>query len=122
MTTTLAGSAEAEATPEAPLAPNGWFGSPDYTHMSNLPGYDIINAGADSVSMPRNTAWMLLAILGVVVAGIIAFFISKHNLLIAVLVGAVFLAMAGTQELINWWYVGIYLIFAISFSFKAITR
>ena len=122
MTTTLAGSTTAEATPEAPAAPNGWFGSPDYTHMSNLPGYDIINAGADSVSMPRNTAWMLLAILGVVVVGIIAFFASKHNLLIAVLVGAVFLAMAGTQELINWWYVGIYLIFAISFSFKAITR
>jgi hypothetical protein len=122
MTTTLAGSTTAEATPSAPLAPNGWFGSPDYTHMSNLPGYDILNAGADSVHMPRNTAWMLLAILGVVVAGIIAFFVSKHNLLIAGLVSAVFLAMAGTQELISWWYVGIYIIFALSLSFKAITR
>lgn len=122
MTTTWAGSAAVAATPEAPAAPNGWFGSPDYTHMSNFPGYDVINAGADSIQMPRNTAWMLLSILGVVAAGVITFFISKHNLLISVLVSAVFLAMAGTQELISWWYVAIYLIAALSLSYKAITR
>lgn len=122
LVTTLAGSATVGATPEAPLAPNGWFGAPDYTHMSNMPGYDLINAGADSVSMPRNSAWMLLAILGAVGAGVIAFFLTKHNPLIAVLVSAVFLAMSGTQGLISWWYVGIYLIAALAFSFKAITR
>jgi hypothetical protein len=90
--------------------------------MSNFPGYDIVNAGADSVHMPRNSAWMLLAILGVVGVGVVAFFVSKQNLVIAVLVSAVFLAMAGTQELISGWYVGIYLIGALSFSYKAITR
>ena len=122
MCTTLAGSAEAGATPEAPDMPSNWFGSPDYTNMDDAPLYDMWNAVADSMEMPRNSFWMLLTILNIILISFIFFFISKGNLIVAVGASAVCMAAAGAIELISFWYVGIYLIAAIALSYRAVTR
>lgn len=122
LVTTLAGNASTALTPSAPDMPNSWFGSPDYTNAQNLPLYDMWNAFADSISMPRNTFWMLLSIITVIFISFVVFFLSKGNLLIAVGVSAVCLAAVGTMELISWWYVGMYLLIAIGLSYRSIAR
>ncbi len=122
LVTTFAGDSTPDLTPEAPTAPSGWFGSPHYQNMANMPFYDLNNAIADSIHMPYNTFWMGWAISVVVLGGIIMWFLTKKNTLIAILTSAVLMALFGTAELISWWYVGIYLIGAIALSYKAIVR
>jgi hypothetical protein len=72
--------------------------------------------------MPYNSFRMGWAIINVVVGGMIFFFITNKNTLIAILVSAVLMALFGAAGLISWWYVGVYIIIAVAFSYRAVAR
>jgi len=77
MVTTLAGGAEGEALP-TPTEPNRWMAAPNYENLSGLPiVYDAVNNAADTIEMPRATAWMILAIVGAFSMAIFFYSVTK---------------------------------------------
>jgi len=75
----------------APPEPGGWFTAPDYTKMSEMPLYDQINIFADSLSIPRNTFWLLDSILLSILIGSIALFLAQSLTAGAIVLTAVLL-------------------------------
>jgi len=45
--------------PDAPTAPNWWFGVPLGTRMVHWPGYSTVEAGASGWGIPSSTAWLI---------------------------------------------------------------
>lgn len=73
-TTLLAGIAD--WTADTPELPTGFSQDPDYTAFSGLPGYGGINSLADTMAVPRATAWLIIQfaiIMGLTIAiGLVA--------------------------------------------------
>jgi hypothetical protein len=62
--------------------PTNWFLKTDYTSMSNLePFYGTINSMATYTNMPKDTVWMIVAIMFSVALGFLGFAIGKGSLL-----------------------------------------
>ncbi len=59
---------------ETPTAFTNFFADPDYTRMENLePIYSGINGVADAFGTPRNTVWMLGALLLLSIISVVAY-------------------------------------------------
>jgi hypothetical protein len=96
--TTLAGS-DVDVDIAAPVEPTNWFLDVDYTTQSNMPFYSTINNIADSVNVPRSTAWMMSGMF-VATVGAFAIYRWKKSLLGASLVLMVLLGLVSAQKLI----------------------
>jgi len=108
MATTYAGADEG-ASPAAPTTPDNWWGSPDYTKLSTLAGYSLVNALADDYSIPRNTMWLII-ILGLIM-GIGLFIYSVSNSTIGALITVgIFIVMASIAQLLPLWFIAAYCI------------
>lgn len=78
MITSSAGEVDVSEGLPTPEEPTRWMAAPNYENLSELPLiYDAINAAADTVEMPRETAWLMFAILLSVGAGIFIFTVTK---------------------------------------------
>ena len=86
--------------------PSGWFQSPDYTGLSGLgPIYKLVNDGADSMEMPRGTAWLLIAITLSTIAGLLTLW-KTHSLAGAIIVLLLCLAFGWGIGIIPMWIPG----------------
>ena len=72
--TTLAVGTQEGDSMETPTAFTNFFADPDYTRMENLePIYSGINGVADAFGTPRNTVWMLGALLLLSIISVVAY-------------------------------------------------
>jgi len=103
MTTTLASGVGGESL-ETPGEPSRWMAAPDYTNLSGLPVvYDAVNDVADSMEMPRETMWMLLAIALAAGAGILFYGVSGKKAFVGLIVMVIALAFGWTVKIVPFW-------------------
>lgn len=103
MITTLGTPAGTDTMPTPPT-PTQFYQSPDYTKMSNIPFYGIINWWADSFEIPYNTLWLICAIIVAVAAGIFTYWKSQKVFLSCIVV-AVMTGLASFMELLPLWLI-----------------
>jgi len=91
-----------------------WVYETDISGLSRLPFYGIINAMADSYSMPHETLWIILAFIFPIAGAIIAYTtIPSGNYLIAIVVLVVGLVMGVIMGILAGAFVVLYVIIAI---------
>ena len=118
MTTTFAAEAAADEISLTPDTPTRMYGEPNYTNLSNLPiVYDIVNNFSDSISMPRETAWLLIAIFSSLGFGVFIYLITKGKLLIALIALILVFAWWWAVEIVAWWILGLALISTVAIGF-----
>jgi len=100
-------------TPSAPDIPTGWWETPDYTVLSDLPMYSIVNDLSDDYGIPRNTVWVIGSLLLFMGIGLFIYSIS-HNLIMPILVVGVLMFMAANAGLMPMWFMIAYGLPAIS--------
>lgn len=103
MITTL-GAAAGTDPMTTPPTPTQFYQSPDYTQMSNIPFYDLVNWWAESFEIPYNTLWLVVAILASIAAGIFTFWKSQKVFLSCVVV-AVFTGLGSFMGLLPLWLI-----------------
>lgn len=113
LVTTLAGQ-DSEVDLLAPTEPTNWFLNVDYTTQVNNPFYETINNIADSVSIPRSTAWMISGIFLAMIGGGVVYGFSK-NLLTSAIVMCILMVLASAQLLIPGWIIFLAVIILIGF-------
>jgi hypothetical protein len=96
-----------------PPQPANWFLDTDYTTQNKTFFYPIVNNIADTLSMPRNTAWMTWALGVAMFLGFLVWSASRSMvaLTVAVVVGV---ALGTAQHLIPLVYTLLVLVFGIS--------
>lgn len=95
--TTTSGIVAGGSDLDMPIAPNRWMSDPDYTNLENIPFlYDAINDIADSINMPRATAWMGLVLLIAAGGAMLVYLKLKSALMgLAILLGVLLLGWVG---------------------------
>lgn len=101
--TTLSTPDEADDQP-TPGTPDSWFQTPDYTKMSGLPFYGLVNWWADSFEIPRGTLWFM-GIIGFATGAAILAYWKSQKVLIAAAVLLVFFGTAAAIELAPLWVI-----------------
>lgn len=89
--------------PEAPT-PSSWWQAPDYTRMSGLPFYGIINWICDAFSMPYATGWFFGYMLFVVALIGAAVYKAGKKLPNALIVDGVLMALGSWMGLVSLWF------------------
>lgn len=102
MLTTL-GSTGATGTMPAPTTPTDWYQAPDYTTMSNLPWYGLVNFFADSFEIPRSTLWFMGAMVMVLIAGVLVYNYGGQKILLADIVCILGVGLAVKMGLAGMW-------------------
>lgn len=97
--TTLASGEDVTEIPAAPGSPSNWWEMPDYTRLSNLAGYGFINDIADQYSIPHNTFWMSLILIGIMCSGLFIYSV-QHNATVAIVIIAVLIVVASIAKLL----------------------
>ena len=103
--------------PDLPQPPTHttWFSSPDYTNMSGVPGYGIVNWGADVFEMPRGTVWYLIWMVLVVAAGVLVYrMVENNNLLLTIIVAGVMMVIGAFVKLVPLWQLLPYAVVAVT--------
>lgn len=111
MATTTAGAPPEEGPSESPM-PTTWFQSPNYANLSDLPGFDQINAFFDAFEFPRASGWFLSAILGCIFSAILIYAISRQPTIALVALG-LFLAIASLIKLLPLYMMAFTVVFII---------
>lgn len=89
---------------DVPISPSRWMSAPDYTNLSGLLFvYDGINNSADALNMPRETMWMVLALVLAVALGIGVYMVSGKNLFIGGIALAIGLIFGWMIQIIPFW-------------------
>lgn len=78
----------------APNAPTNWLRDVEYTNLSDMPGYGIINMVADEFGIGREFFWGAMGFMIAIFAFIVAYIISKGQLLTS---GLVMLVILGAE-------------------------
>jgi hypothetical protein len=95
-----------------PITPLRWFTDTDYTSMNRTFVYPIVNNLADSLSMPRNTAWISAAMLVSMFLGFITWGASRS--MVALTIGVCIGIIIGwAQHLIPLYMAFLVLLFGI---------
>ena len=103
MATTSAADTAGEGLP-TPGTPVRWMAAPDYTNMANLLIlYDAVNGTADTLDMPRETLWLMLAMLFSVGFGIAIYIVTKFKMLPAMIAMIIAMSFGWTIKLIPFW-------------------
>lgn len=77
--TTLAGVGSTDFLEESTEDMPDLWGSPDTSHLTNLPGYDLVNAGADAIGLPRTSLWIILLVGISICVGASVFVFTKNT-------------------------------------------
>lgn len=86
-----------------PATPSTWLSAPNYTRMSNMLFiYDGINGGADSLGMPRETAWFLLYMVLTLVVGLL-FYLKARSLMAGIIAITAVLFLGWILQLVPMW-------------------
>ena len=96
--------------------PSNWFLSSDYTRMSALPVYGIINDCADSLGMGRQAFWYSLAVYAAILLFIVTYWRGR-NLVLSGVVAIVILGLAGPMGLVPGYQVLLFGMFATGLGF-----
>lgn len=115
--TTLAGNCHDGYPTDVESGLSSWFAAPDCTSMENWPGYSIINEIADTMHMPHNTFWFLLAMSIVTIVGLFVFAIS-HSAVFAVIAASGTVIIAVVFTLIPLWIMFVFIVSAAGLSWK----
>jgi len=99
MMTTLASGGDVTETPTAPGTPSNWWGVPDYTNLANIAGYGFINEIAVEYSIPENTFWMSLILIGIMCVGLFIYSV-QHNATVALILSGAMIAVASIAGLL----------------------
>ncbi len=113
MITTSAGAATTTTPAVTGIA--RFFTAPDYTNMQHLPLglYDGINGVADTLSMPRETLWMMVA-LGLAGVGGVSTYVAAKSAAIGMITGLGILAWGWAAEIVPGWILVIDIIAVIA--------
>lgn len=103
MLTTLSVPDEADDQP-TPGTPDSWFQTPDYTQMSQLPFYGLVNWWAECFEMPTNTLWFL-SIMGFSLCAAVFAYWKSQKIFVAAGVLLVFMGAAAAMELAPLWVI-----------------
>lgn len=102
MATTLAAEAGGAGLDE-PTEPSRWMSAPDYENLSNFPiVYDAVNDFADSISLPKATAWMLVAI-GIATGAAIGIGKTSNSALAGLIAMTIGLALGWAVKIVPFW-------------------
>jgi hypothetical protein len=114
MITTLA-SASTTSTLDTPATPTTWFQSPNYTNMSEMPFYPILNFAFKSFELPLATGWYFAALFFSVAVGILFYTsLGNSNLFLSVCVVGVTIVFMAIIQLVPLWHILPFAIFAIT--------
>lgn len=103
MATTSAATVGGDNLP-TPDTPSRWLAAPDYTNLSNLViMYDAVNGAADSLGMPRESMWMMLALLAAIAVGIGVYVISGHKMLIGAIAMTLVMVFGWAIKIVPFW-------------------
>lgn len=102
MATTLSGPAVLPG-PSDPDQPDNWFGETDYTVMSEMPFYALVNDFIDAFSVPRNTGWMVLALLSTTALGAGVFVFSRGRSFVALAAVCAAIVILSIMRLLPLW-------------------
>jgi hypothetical protein len=102
MVTTLALAAGYDDQPN-PTTPSTWFQAPDYTRMSAMPFYGIVNWGADSFQSDRSTVWFVFAMLCSVALAILIYRVSGGKIIVGVAVLIMGMGLSSFMGLMSMW-------------------
>jgi hypothetical protein len=111
--TTLAGTLAVGALP-TPTTSTSWFQSPDYTKVSNVPFYGMINWWADSFQIPRSTLWFMMAIFIALCLGVLSYKFGGQKIIITYLVVLLSLGFSVSQGLVSMWLLVPFILIGIS--------
>jgi hypothetical protein len=111
--TTLAGTLAGGALP-TPTTSTSWFQSPDYTKVSNVPFYGMINWWADSFQIPRSTLWFMMAIFIALCLGVLSYKFGGQKIIITYLVVLLSLGFSVSQGLVSMWLLVPFILIGIS--------
>jgi hypothetical protein len=100
--TTLGSIGTTNAIP-APTTPTDWYQAPDYTVMSNLPWYGMVNFFADSFEIPRSTLWFMGAMVMVLIAGVLTYNYGGQKILLSDIVCILGVGLAVKMGLAGMW-------------------
>lgn len=103
MMTTIAKAATGDDQP-VPLTPPTWYQAPDYTRMSNIPFYGMVNWWADTFQMDRSTLWFICALLFCVGAGIFIYLKSGGKILIGIIVVIICIGLSAFMGIMSFWF------------------
>jgi len=92
MTTTSAG-AGVPGVPGTPEMPGGWFGAPDYTRLSGLPFYSVVNDLANDYGMPPTSFWLFIMLFGATLMGLFVYHLSQSAVASIVASGVVLVVL-----------------------------
>jgi len=99
-----------------PDTPGHWFLTPDYTNMSGVPGYDLVNTLADAYGIPRNVFWPIMALFFCIAVGLVVYVVAE-NLLLAVFMTLFAIVMCGPLYLIPGYVGALFIISATGIGF-----
>lgn len=116
--TTPAGTEAASTDTELDIS--SWFDITDTSVFSDLPLYSGISDLFTSYGLPASTGWMLFAITGVLILGILVGVFTKSGLAVAITVGVLWLINCALG-LIYWWTAFIVVIL-VAFYFLVMRR
>lgn len=103
MVTTSAAETAGEGLP-TPTTPARWLAAPDYTNLENLlVVYPAVNSVADYFEMPRETMWMMLALLGAAALGIAIYMVSGGKMLLGMLALTLVLVFGWAIKIVPFW-------------------
>jgi len=103
MTTTSAAETAGESLP-IPTTPARWLSAPDYTNLENLLIiYPAVNGVADAMEMPRETLWMVLALLGAAAIGIAIYMVSGGKMMLGMIALVLALAFGWAIKIVPFW-------------------
>ncbi|MDD5387644.1 MAG: hypothetical protein PHQ22_10665 [Sulfuricurvum sp.] len=100
MITTLGASASTAGLP-APTTPTAWYQAPDYTNVSSIPWFEIVNWWADSFEIPRSTLWFFGALGLALAAGILVYAYGGQKILLTDLVVVIVLGIGIAMKLVT---------------------
>ncbi len=87
-----------------------WIGSPNYQTLENVPLlYPAVNGAADSLQMPREIAWAVLAFLTALITGIAVYF-KSHSALGGVIAGAFVSGLWYVVQIMPLFYIILYVV------------
>jgi len=126
MVTTQAGSTATSSSGVTLSAPWRWMAAPNYTNLSNIPiVYDAVNATADSLNMPRESFWMVIALLSAAFGGVLAYMSAgesgrgQQSQFMGMAVGCALLILWWIVQIVPWYIIGLDILFtALSFRAK----
>jgi hypothetical protein len=114
MITTGASSTTSPGSLPTLVTPSGWFQSPNYTNMANIPVlYDVVNNIADGLAMPKATMWLMFGILISVALGILTYLFGGQHMVAGLAVLTLALAFWWRVEIVSMWYPAMVLVITI---------